>query len=120
MTAVGIQFSATGRGTREHHKCRRNPNPAVTAIPEILNRLRVEFLEMSCLRLTSAQVERLCGVERTICLTVLGLLLDEGFLCVTAEGRIKRLTSGHHPLLAKANLTIDTRNQTHAEATRPC
>jgi hypothetical protein len=87
----------------------------VTAIPDVLNRLRAEFLEMSCLRLTSAQVERLCGVERTTCLKVLGLLLDEGFLCVTAEGRYTRLTSGHHPLHAKANLRIDTRDQTHRD-----
>jgi hypothetical protein len=81
----------------------------VTAIPDVLNRLRREFLEMSCLRLTSEQVQRLCGVERTNCRTALDLLVDEGFLCVTPEGYYARLTTGHHPLSAKPNLRIDTR-----------
>ena len=33
----------------------------------MLERIRSEYLEMSGLRLTDAQVERLCGVDRTTC-----------------------------------------------------
>jgi hypothetical protein len=76
----------------------------VTAVQDVLNRLRGEFLEMPCLRLTSAQVQRLCGVERMTCQSVLELLVDEDFLCVTPEGYYARLTSGHRPLPAKASL----------------
>jgi hypothetical protein len=40
-------------------------------IDDVLNRLRAEFLDMPGLRLTSEQMQRLCGIERTICKLVL-------------------------------------------------
>ena len=49
-------------------------------IEDVLNRLRAEFLEMPGLRLKFDQVQRLCGVERTICQMVLDLLVDEEFI----------------------------------------
>jgi hypothetical protein len=46
-------------------------------IDAVFNRIRAEFLEMPGLRLTSEQVQRLCGIERTICQLVLDMLVDE-------------------------------------------
>ena len=68
-----------------------------------LNRLRAEFLEMPGLQLKSEQVQRLCGIERTMCQMVLDSLVDEQFLCVKAGGQYARRTEGHHPYAAKAD-----------------
>jgi hypothetical protein len=68
-------------------------------IPDVLNRLRGEFSEMPCLRLTSPQVQRLCGIDPIICQLVLDALINERFLCVTPEGCYARRTTGNaHPL----------------------
>jgi hypothetical protein len=77
-------------------------------IPDVINRLRAEFLEMPCLRLTSAQVQRLCGVEHTICRMVLDVLVKEGFLYVTSEGHYARPATG--PVRVKAN-SVDAQIQ---------
>jgi hypothetical protein len=66
-------------------------------IEDVLNRLRAEFLEMPGLRLKAEQVQRLCGIERTICHLVLESLVDARFLCVKSDGAYTRLTTGHHP-----------------------
>jgi len=79
-------------------------------IEDVLNRLRAEFLEMPCLRLKPEQVQRLCGVEPTICRMMLDLLVDEKFLCLKSDGRYARLTDGHHPHPAKAHLRPDQRS----------
>jgi hypothetical protein len=63
-------------------------------IPDVLNRLRGEFLEMPCLRLTSVQVQRLCGVDPILCQVVLDALVNEGFLSVTRDGHYVRRTTG--------------------------
>jgi hypothetical protein len=70
----------------------------------LLNRIRVEFLEMPGLRLTPAQVQRLCGIERTQCQRALAALVATKFLCVRPNGTYARLTegadSGHaHPAM---------------------
>jgi hypothetical protein len=69
-----------------------------------IERLRAEFLEMPGLRLTAAQVERLCGVERTICKAVLDALVDARFLRVSADGVYTRLTDGIIPRPTPARL----------------
>ena len=78
---------------------------------EVLNRLRAEFLEMPGLRLKSEQVQRLCGVERTICQLVLDSLVDAKFLCVKSDGAYVRLTDEEiaRPRAAKADLKPDQR-----------
>jgi hypothetical protein len=59
----------------------------------LLKRIRAEFLEMPGLCLTSEQVQRLCGVERTICQLVLDSLVDakvpvlEGERCLRTVDR---------------------------------
>ena len=60
----------------------------------LINRIRGEFLEMPGLRLTLAQAQRLCGVERALCQRVLGTLVEAGFLCVKTDGTYTRLTDG--------------------------
>jgi hypothetical protein len=63
-------------------------------IEDVLNRIRGEFAEMPGLRLKSEQLQRLCGVERTICQLVLDSLVDMNFLCVKSDGSYARLTDG--------------------------
>ena len=79
---------------------------AMRTIDDVLHRLRAEFLEMPCLRLTSAQVQRLCGIEREVCEMVLDALVKEKFLCVS-DGHYARLTTGHHAHPAKAHLRTE-------------
>lgn len=72
-----------------------------------IERLRAEFLEMPGLRLTVAQVQRLCGLEPSMCQAVLDALVGVKFLRVTPTGHYVRLTDGDtmarwHP--AKADL----------------
>jgi hypothetical protein len=52
---------------------------------------------MPGMRLTAQQVQRLCGVERTICALVLGALVDERFLCVKSDGTYARSADGVRP-----------------------
>ena len=75
-------------------------------IEDVHNRLRAEFLEMPGLRLKPEQVQRLCGVERTICQMVLDVLVDEKFLCVKSDGHYARLTDAtiQRPQPATADL----------------
>ena len=66
----------------------------VLTMHRTIERLRAEFLEMPGLRLTARQVERLCGVERTVCKAVLDALVDAKFLHVSPDGTYRRLTDG--------------------------
>ena len=79
-------------------------------VQDVLNRLRAEYLEMPGLRLKPEQVQRLCGIDRTMCQLVLDSLLESRFLCVKSDGRYARLTDGtiHRPHPAKANLITHT------------
>ena len=43
----------------------------MTTLDDVVNRLRAELLEVPGLRLTSGQVQRLCGVEKTLCQSVM-------------------------------------------------
>ena len=60
----------------------------------LLERIRGEYLEMPGLRLTLDQMERLGGVERTLCQMVLDALVTEKFLCVKSDGAYARSTDG--------------------------
>jgi hypothetical protein len=66
----------------------------------LLSRIRGEYLEMPGLRLTISQAQRLCGIERGLCETVLDLLVEERFLRRTPDGAYARLTDGPNPGLA--------------------
>lgn len=61
-----------------------------------LDRIRAEFIEMPGLRLTLDQVTRLCGVERSLCRSILDTLVEARVLYVK-DGRYARLTDGQLP-----------------------
>jgi hypothetical protein len=76
----------------------------------ILTRIRAEYLEMPGLRLTLRQAQRLCGVEATLCQTVLDALVDMNFLCLKPNGLYARVTDGaDHPHLDTARRRLATR-----------
>jgi sigma-54-interacting transcriptional regulator len=71
----------------------RHPIPADTMV----ERIRGEYLEMPGLQLTVAQAQRLCGIEQSLCKTVLDALVDAKFLSVKPNGAYVRLTDGEMP-----------------------
>ena len=58
--------------------------------PEIVQRIRAEYLEMPGITLRPEQVQRLCGVDRTLCESVLEALVESGFLSRRADGAYGR------------------------------
>lgn len=76
----------------------------VRTLDTVIERLRAEFMEMPGLRLTSKQVQRLCGVEPRVCDVVLSALVDENFLCAKSDGAYARLSDGDllRPRVARA------------------
>ena len=64
----------------------------ITSLHEqVLQRIRAEYLEMPGMRLKPEQVQRLCGIERSICEVVLDSLVEAKFLCVKSDGCYARL-----------------------------
>lgn len=57
---------------------------------EVLRRVRGEYIEMPGLRLTSAQAQRLWGLDRASCDALLGALVDSKFLFRTRDGAFVR------------------------------
>ena len=60
------------------------------ASPLVVQRIRAEYLEMPGLTLKPDQVQRLCGVERTVCETALASLVETGFLSMRPDGAYGR------------------------------
>jgi hypothetical protein len=63
----------------------------------VLERLRAEYLEMPGLKLRIEQVQRLCGIEQTMCKLILDALVKTSFLCLKSDGTYVRLTEGSSP-----------------------
>ena len=61
-----------------------SPVPAVDET--IVRRARAEYLEMPGLRLTSAQAQRLWGLDRRTCEDLLATLMSAHFLARTRDG----------------------------------
>ena len=57
---------------------------------DIWRRIRGEYIEMPGLRLTVTQAQRLWGLDRTACETVLGALVDVEFLIRNRDGAFVR------------------------------
>ena len=72
----------------------------------LLTRIRAEYLEMPGLRLTLAQAQRLCGIERALCMAVLDALVTDRFLCVKSNGMYARLTDGDASRSRAAKATL--------------
>ena len=62
-----------------------------------LQRIYSEYVEMPGLRLTAAQVERLCGLDHERCLDALQMLVEAGFLRQTPAGHYVRAAEGTAP-----------------------
>ncbi|HUE88101.1 MAG TPA: hypothetical protein VMO26_18665 [Vicinamibacterales bacterium] len=78
-------------------------------LQDLSARVRAEYLEMPGLRLKAQQVQRLCGLERTVCALVLDSLVASRFLCLTPDGHYARVTDPMvgRPHPAKAGLRAD-------------
>jgi hypothetical protein len=63
----------------------------------VLDRIRAEYLEMPGMKLTLEQVQRLCGIEQSMCKAVLDSLVEALFLCLRPDGTYVRLTEGRVP-----------------------
>jgi hypothetical protein len=63
------------------------------SLDDALRRVRGEYLEMPGLRLTSAQAQRLWGLDRTSCDVLLSTLVDARFLSRTRDGAFVRSES---------------------------
>ena len=59
----------------------------------VLQRVRAEFQEMPCMRLTLAQANRLFGLPPDVCRRVLGELLHDGSVMCGSDG-LYRLNDG--------------------------
>jgi hypothetical protein len=59
----------------------------VAARRALMVRVRSEFRELPGLSLTLAQASRLLGVSPEACRRILGVLIQEGTLCLRADGR---------------------------------
>jgi hypothetical protein len=62
----------------------------VTGRGELLERIRMEYLEMPDLCLRRWQAKRLWNLEPTLCDDLLAVLVGEGFLVKTREGLFLR------------------------------
>ena len=83
----------------------------MTTSDDVVNRLRAEFLEMPGLRLTSGQVQRLCGVERRSASWGSIRSWEAKFLYVKSDGVYARTTEGDvcRPRMARAVLDLPAR-----------
>lgn len=57
---------------------------------DALRRVQGEYIEMPGLRLTTAQAQRLWGLDRAACDALLGALVDSKFLSRTRDGAFVR------------------------------
>ena len=60
----------------------------------VLERVRAEYLEMPGMRLTRAQIQRLCGIDQAMCTAVLDSLVNTSFLSLQSDGTYVRPTEG--------------------------
>ena len=54
-------------------------------------RIQIEYFEMPDLKLTLAQVGRLCNLPKDVCEAAIASLVDSGFLSTTTTGSILRV-----------------------------
>jgi len=64
--------------------------PAQQPLDDVLRRVRGEFTEMPGLRLTTAQAQRLWGLDRAVCDMLLSALVESKFLFRTRDGAFIR------------------------------
>ena len=59
-------------------------------LPDVLQRIRAEYLEMPGLSLTADQLQRLCAIERSVCRVAIDALVSAGFLSMRPDGAYGR------------------------------
>ena len=64
------------------------------ALDDVRRRVQGEYIEMPGLRLTTAQAQRLWGLDRAACDALLGALVDAKFLFRTRDGAFMRSDQG--------------------------
>jgi hypothetical protein len=62
-----------------------------------VERIRAEFLEMPGMKLRVEQVQRLCGIDASMCKAVMDALVKAQFLSLKSDGTYLRLTEGSSP-----------------------
>jgi hypothetical protein len=82
---------------------------------EVLRRIQGEFLEMPGLTLTAAQAQRLWGLDRDLCGSLLAALVEAKFLRMTREGFYVR-TEGATPVNPTFRLRRDARRRLESVA----
>jgi hypothetical protein len=55
-----------------------------------IQNIRAEYADMPGMRLTTAQVQRLCGIGPVLCSAALDSLVRERFLCANGDGTYSR------------------------------
>ena len=82
----------------------------MTVPQDVVERVRSEYLEMPGMRLTSRQVQRLCGIGPALCEAVLDSMVKSRFLSVRPDGTYVRASEGlPQPRMAKASPRPDAR-----------
>jgi len=82
----------------------------MSASPELLDRIRGEFLEMPDLKITTSQACRLWNLKEPHCCEALDVLVGEGFLVRTLSGAFIALPSAARPVKAAiAELSLSWR-----------
>ena len=59
-------------------------------LPDVLRRIRAEYLEMPGLSLTAPQIQRLCGIDGGVCRIAIDALVSTGFLSMGPGGAYNR------------------------------
>lgn len=72
-------------------------------IDYMLQRIQGEFIEMPGLRLTAPQAQRLWGLDREVCMALLGALVEAQFLARTRDGSFVRVEGAKPARLSTAS-----------------
>ena len=59
-------------------------------IESSIGRVRSAYVKMPGMRLTPAQIERLCGIDASACVAAVNALLEQKFLCANEDGTYSR------------------------------
>lgn len=86
------------------------------AAPQVIKRIRAEYLEMPGLSLRPEQVQRLCGVDSALCETVLEALVESGFLARRPDGAYGRFQNPDIARTRQAKAGLDSRARARARA----
>lgn len=76
--------------SRPTNDVRPGPGGGNAALTTVLRRVRAEYLELPGMRLTAAQLQRLCGLDAATCARVLDALIETRFLRAYGDGSYGR------------------------------